>query len=70
MSPLEARDHAQQALPLRWRCRTVAGVGPIYWVIQAPDGQIRSLMGLNRLNPAEIKNRVQGLVTRMHYGGK
>lgn len=74
MTALEARDFAQKALPLGWRCRFVPGGGSAnvlpYWAIVSPGGELRSLMGLHRMTETEITNRVKGLVTRMHYRGK
>lgn len=66
----DATAIVQGCLTGAWSAK-VAGPGRApYWLLTAPDGQVRSLMGLHRMTEAQIRARVKGLVTRMHYGGK
>lgn len=38
---------------------------PCYWLITAPDGQVRSVMGLTRMTEAQIRKRLRAVV-RIH----
>jgi hypothetical protein len=63
-------EKVQALLPAGWHCRS--GVGPNdglpYWLVVGPNGQMRSAMGLHRLDDQQLKNRVKGMVTRLHLG--
>lgn len=63
-------ETVQKALPEGWKVRLGQGVGPAFWIVTAPDGQLRSLMGLQRLTELQIRNRVQGVVSRFHLGAR
>ncbi len=70
MSNEDATTLVQSCLANGWHAlaRRPVGGGPMYWLITAPDGSIRSLMGLHRMTEAQIRGRVKGLLTRMHGG--
>lgn len=63
-------DKVQALLPKGWTCRVgqSATESLPFWLVTSPDGQVRSLMGLHRLTEEQLKNRIQGLVTRVHFG--